>query len=182
MIFPWWPLLQTWACPYVSLCSSMSTGDWDLFRVPWNGRGRRLVELTNGCYSRGDFQVLPTVFKVTPLSLGYSLSVFNKNSTLNSKRTNFSFAGILALLHNSVYPVFTTTRYATCGERAQEKDTEPVWWWSCYLLICTAQAIPGIWLHVGRTSAKKSATYTFLGRGEQDGLLVFTIRKYFTGL
>jgi len=30
----WWPLLQTWACPYVFLCSSMSTGDWDLFPGP----------------------------------------------------------------------------------------------------------------------------------------------------
>jgi len=27
-------LLQTWACPYVSLCSSMSNGDWDLFLGP----------------------------------------------------------------------------------------------------------------------------------------------------
>jgi len=36
------------------------TGDWDLFldQVPWNGRGRRLVELTDGCYSGGDSQGL----------------------------------------------------------------------------------------------------------------------------
>jgi len=27
--------------------------------VPWNGRGRRLVELTDGCYSGGDSQGLP---------------------------------------------------------------------------------------------------------------------------
>jgi len=27
--------------------------------VPWNGQGRRLVELTDGCYIRGDFQGLP---------------------------------------------------------------------------------------------------------------------------
>ena len=26
--------------------------------VPWNGRGRRLVELTDGCYSGGDSQGL----------------------------------------------------------------------------------------------------------------------------
>jgi len=41
----------------VSLCSSMSTGDWDLFLGPLeslNGRGRRLVELTDWCYSEGD--------------------------------------------------------------------------------------------------------------------------------
>ena len=31
----YWVVLQTWACPYVSHdCSSMSTGDWDLF--PWS--------------------------------------------------------------------------------------------------------------------------------------------------
>jgi len=27
--------------------------------TPWNGRGRRLVELTDGCYSGGDSQGLP---------------------------------------------------------------------------------------------------------------------------
>jgi len=27
--------------------------------VPWNGRGRRLVEQTEGCYSEGDSQGLP---------------------------------------------------------------------------------------------------------------------------
>jgi len=27
--------------------------------VPWNGRGRRLVELTDGCHSKGDSQELP---------------------------------------------------------------------------------------------------------------------------
>ena len=29
------------------------------FKVPWKGRGRRLVELTDGCYSGGDSQGLP---------------------------------------------------------------------------------------------------------------------------
>jgi hypothetical protein len=33
------------------------TGDWDLF--PWNWRGQRLVELTDGCYSGGGSQGLP---------------------------------------------------------------------------------------------------------------------------
>ena len=31
------------------------TSSW----VSWNGRGRRLVELTEGCYGRGDSQGLP---------------------------------------------------------------------------------------------------------------------------
>jgi len=34
------------------------TGDWDLFIGPLNGRGQRLVELTDGCYSGGDSQEL----------------------------------------------------------------------------------------------------------------------------
>jgi len=31
-LLPWWPLLQTWACPYVSLCPS--TWDWWLGPLP----------------------------------------------------------------------------------------------------------------------------------------------------
>jgi len=54
------------------------TGDWDLFPVPWNGRGQSLVQLTEGCYSGG----FTRMNKVTPVSLGYTPSVFNKNSTL----------------------------------------------------------------------------------------------------
>jgi len=38
---------------YVRLVTG--TSSW----VPWNGRGRRLVELTDGCYSEGDSQGLP---------------------------------------------------------------------------------------------------------------------------
>ena len=40
------------------------TGDWDL--IPWDGRGQRLVELTEGCYSGGDFQVLQGSIKQPP--------------------------------------------------------------------------------------------------------------------
>ena len=38
---------------YVRLVTGTSS------QVPWNGRGRRLVELTDGCYSEGDSQGLP---------------------------------------------------------------------------------------------------------------------------
>jgi len=38
---------------YVRLVTG--TSSW----VSWNGRGRRLVELTDGCYSEGDSQGLP---------------------------------------------------------------------------------------------------------------------------
>jgi len=33
------------------------TGERDLFLGPLEGRGQRLVELTEGCYSEGDSQV-----------------------------------------------------------------------------------------------------------------------------
>jgi len=33
-LLPWRPLLQSWSYPYVSLCSSMATGDWDLYLGP----------------------------------------------------------------------------------------------------------------------------------------------------
>ena len=51
---PYYRLGPVHTCLYVRV---RETGDWDLF--PWNGRGRRLVELTNGCYSGGDSQGLP---------------------------------------------------------------------------------------------------------------------------
>ena len=33
----------------LSMFELRETGDWDIFLGPQNGRGRRLVELTNGC-------------------------------------------------------------------------------------------------------------------------------------
>ena len=38
---------------YVRLVTGTSS------KVPWNGRGRRLVKPTDGCYSEGDSQGLP---------------------------------------------------------------------------------------------------------------------------
>jgi len=62
------PLLQTWACLYMFVCSST----WDWWLGPrnrshsWNGWGRRLAELTEGCYSEGDSQGLLGWIKFTP--------------------------------------------------------------------------------------------------------------------
>ena len=53
---PYYRLGPVHTCLYVRV---RETGDWDIFLVPWNGRGRRLVELTDGCYSEGDSQGLP---------------------------------------------------------------------------------------------------------------------------
>jgi len=46
------------------------------------------VELIEGCHSEGDSFVIakgiPSVAKLTPVSLGYPLSVLNENSTLKN--------------------------------------------------------------------------------------------------
>jgi len=55
-------------CLYVRACQ-LVTGTSS--QVPWNARGRRLVE-----------PGVARVNKVSPVFLGYPLSVFNKNSTL----------------------------------------------------------------------------------------------------
>jgi len=47
--------------------------------INWNGRGGKLVELT-GVIAKGIPRGCQGLF--TPMSLGYPLSVFNKNSTL----------------------------------------------------------------------------------------------------
>ena len=44
------------------------------------------MELTDGFYSGGDSHGVARVNEVTPVSLGYPLSVFNKNSTLKGKK------------------------------------------------------------------------------------------------
>ena len=38
-LLPWWPLLQTWTCPYVSLCSSTWDHDWWLRPLQSSGMG-----------------------------------------------------------------------------------------------------------------------------------------------
>jgi len=88
-LLPWWPLLQTWACSYVSLYSSMSNGDWNLIQqvilmgsgrlrvahggsgaktpplavrpqcAHSNGRGQRLV-----CWPRGNIQWIKQLVKI----------------------------------------------------------------------------------------------------------------------
>jgi len=56
---PYYRLGPVHTCLYVR---ARETGDWDLFLGPGNGCERRLVELTNRCYSggvRGDSEGLP---------------------------------------------------------------------------------------------------------------------------
>jgi len=53
--------------------------------VPWNGRGRGRVELTDGCYSGGDSQWLPGLNKVTPVSLGSTHYQFSIKTLLSKK-------------------------------------------------------------------------------------------------
>jgi len=57
---PYYRLGPVHTCLYVRACR-LVTGT--SFPVSWNGQGRRLVELTDGCYSGGDFQGLPLWIK-----------------------------------------------------------------------------------------------------------------------
>ena len=53
---PYYKLGPVHTCLYLGACRLVTgTSSW----VLWNGRGRRLVQLTNGCYSEGDPQGLP---------------------------------------------------------------------------------------------------------------------------
>ena len=88
-LLPWWPLLQTWDFPYVSLCSNMSTCDWDLFLGP--------LEWARAETSGGDRWVLyrrgfPGVDRVysppCPWDTNYQFPI--KNSTLKPPRNLFN--------------------------------------------------------------------------------------------
>jgi len=75
-LLPWWPLLQTWACPYVSLCSS--TWDWwlgPLPRSPGMGEDGDWWSWPMGVIAKG----IPRGCQglSTPVSLGNPLSVVN---------------------------------------------------------------------------------------------------------
>ena len=69
------------------------TWEWWLgpLPVPRNGRERRLVELTNGCYPLVKAEVTPRgchrewMTEITPASSGHPLSLFNNLKTLLSK-------------------------------------------------------------------------------------------------
>jgi len=78
--------LQTWACPYVSLCSSTLTDKLHLFTS--NFRGRRLVSWLRGVTAKA--WGIPWVCDcvATPASMGYPLWIFNKNSTVLSLAKN----------------------------------------------------------------------------------------------
>jgi len=68
--------------------------------VTWNGRGRGQVELTDGCYIRGDFEWLPGLNKVPPVSMGYALSVFNNLLSKKIKIPGEVFYLLCSLIKN----------------------------------------------------------------------------------
>ena len=81
-------------------------------QVPWNGQGRRLVELKEGCYGEGNHQVPRDCHCLaTPVSLGYPLSFFNKNSTLKAymytyaqiKEYTYTCILMTVYVHASIY-------------------------------------------------------------------------------
>ena len=57
------------------------------------------MELTDGCYSGGDSQGCQGLF--TPVSLGYPLSVFNKNSTLKGVASVMSLGYLLSVFNKN---------------------------------------------------------------------------------
>jgi len=62
----------------------MSTGDWDLFLGPLELERAETGGADRWVLQRRGFPGVARVNKVTPVSLEYPLSVFNKNSTLSS--------------------------------------------------------------------------------------------------
>ena len=76
---------------YVSLCSSVQTVDWDHFLGPLEWGRADTVEMTDGC-TRGNFPGVVSVNKVSTVSLGYPLSVFNKKITLKGAHFDAKFA------------------------------------------------------------------------------------------
>jgi len=80
---PYYRLGPVHTCLYVRACRLVTgTSSW----VPWNGRGRRLVALTDGRYSEGHSHGLPEFIHPRVLGRGYPLKVFNKNSTLTYRQ------------------------------------------------------------------------------------------------
>jgi len=85
-LIPCWPLLKTWACPYVSLC--LSTWDWwlgPLPRSPGMGEGGDWWSWPMGVIAEGVLRGCQGLF--APVSLGYPLSVFNNKLYSQNKQT-----------------------------------------------------------------------------------------------
>jgi len=66
-------------CVYVRV---RETGDWDLFLGPLEWARAETGGADRWVLKRRGFPGVARVNKVTPMSLGYPLSVFNKNSTI----------------------------------------------------------------------------------------------------
>jgi len=95
---------QTWACPYVSLCSSyvrLMTGSLGhLPRSPGTGEGGDCWSWPMGVEAKGTPRVCHREWNKTPASLGYPLLVY-KNSTLDSTHIGLPLA---VLFHQKVDP------------------------------------------------------------------------------
>ena len=136
-LLPWWPLLQTWACPYVSLCSSMSTGDWDFFLGPlaWaraeTGRADRWV------LKQRRFPGFVSLNQVISVFLGYPPSVLNKSSIFKQRKVP-RVANIQ--IERYVINRMLTTRLVqwlswvfSTQERKKEREGFP---WTLFFWIC----------------------------------------------
>jgi len=71
-------------CHYVR---ARETADWDLSLGPMEWVRAETGTAYRGVLWRREFSGVARVNKVTPVSLGYPLSVFNKHSTLKGSRS-----------------------------------------------------------------------------------------------
>ena len=79
---PYYRLGPVHTCLYVRV---RETGDWDLFLGPLEWARAETGGDDSWVFQRRGFPGVVRVNKVTPVSLGHPLSVFNKNSTLQKK-------------------------------------------------------------------------------------------------
>jgi len=114
----------TWTCPYVSLCSIMSTGDWDLF--PWYWRGRRLVELTEGCYNKEDSNGLPVWIKQLPCPWDVHY-LFSIKSLLSNNM--WTFAGIY--VRPATVETIVAKQYVAMPTLGYSKPNKRLDTWNC---------------------------------------------------
>ena len=72
----------------LSMFELRETGDWDIFLGPLEWASAETGGADQWVLKRRELPGFARVNKVTSASLGYPLSVFNKNSTLKPQRTS----------------------------------------------------------------------------------------------
>ena len=95
---------------HLSMFELRETGDWDIFLGPPERARAETGGADQWVLKRRECSGVARVNQVTSASLGYPLSVFNKNSTIKPPRATFGFAQYCA----STCDRSGGTRYASC--------------------------------------------------------------------